>query len=82
MDALQIGKAILGGFDRGAWTADIIAALWPERCTARARDEKHNHRVVTEGGHLIIFKRRSPEGKKPREPRGFSRRISHRIFVM
>jgi len=34
MDALQIGKAILGGFDRGAWTADIIAALWPERCTA------------------------------------------------
>jgi pimeloyl-ACP methyl ester carboxylesterase len=28
MDALQIGKAILGGFDWGARTADIIAALW------------------------------------------------------
>ena len=28
MDALQIGKAILGGFDGGARTADIIAALW------------------------------------------------------
>ncbi len=43
MDALQIGKAILGGFDRGAWTADIIAALWPERCTA----------LVSVSGYLI-----------------------------
>jgi pimeloyl-ACP methyl ester carboxylesterase len=32
MDALKIEKAILGGFDWGARTADIIAALWPERC--------------------------------------------------
>jgi pimeloyl-ACP methyl ester carboxylesterase len=32
MDALKIGRAILGGFDWGARTADIIAALWPERC--------------------------------------------------
>jgi pimeloyl-ACP methyl ester carboxylesterase len=31
MDALNIGRAILGGFDWGARTADIIAALWPER---------------------------------------------------
>src|SRR5438067_8387704 len=30
MDALKIGKAILAGFDWGARTADIIAALWPE----------------------------------------------------
>ena len=31
MDALGIRSAILGGFDWGARSADIIAALWPER---------------------------------------------------
>ena len=34
MDALQIKKAIVAGFDWGARTAAIIAALWPERCKA------------------------------------------------
>ena len=29
MDALKIDRAILGGFDWGARTADIVAALWP-----------------------------------------------------
>lgn len=32
MDALNIQKAIVGGFDWGARTADILAALWPDRC--------------------------------------------------
>src|SRR5207302_6900037 len=32
LDALKIGRAILGGFDWGARAADIIAALWPDRC--------------------------------------------------
>jgi pimeloyl-ACP methyl ester carboxylesterase len=32
MDALKIRKAILAGFDWGARTAGIVAALWPERC--------------------------------------------------
>ena len=32
MDALKIPRAILAGFDWGARTANIIAALWPERC--------------------------------------------------
>src|SRR6266516_6861183 len=32
MDALRIDKAILAGFDWGARTANIVAALWPERC--------------------------------------------------
>jgi len=31
MDALHIDKALLGAFDWGARTADIVAALWPER---------------------------------------------------
>jgi pimeloyl-ACP methyl ester carboxylesterase len=34
MDALRIEKAILAGFDWGARTADIAAALWPERVKA------------------------------------------------
>src|SRR5580698_7079732 len=32
MDALKIEKAVIGGFDWGARTANIIAALWPARC--------------------------------------------------
>jgi len=43
MDALKIKKAILAGFDWGARTADIMAALWPERCKA----------LVSVGGYLI-----------------------------
>ncbi|MDR3575290.1 MAG: alpha/beta hydrolase [Anaerolineaceae bacterium] len=43
MDALKIQKPILAGFDWGARTADIIAALWPERCKA----------LVSVSGYLI-----------------------------
>jgi pimeloyl-ACP methyl ester carboxylesterase len=43
MDALKIQKAILAGFDWGARTADIIAALWPERCKG----------LVSVSGYLI-----------------------------
>ena len=32
MDALKIDKAIIAGFDWGARTTDVMAALWPERC--------------------------------------------------
>ncbi|WP_327316648.1 alpha/beta fold hydrolase [Streptomyces sp. NBC_01235] len=43
MDALKIEKAVLAGFDWGSRTADIIAALWPERCKA----------LVSVSGYLI-----------------------------
>ncbi|MET4259448.1 pimeloyl-ACP methyl ester carboxylesterase [Bradyrhizobium sp. S3.12.5] len=43
MDALDIKKAVVAGFDWGARTADIIAALWPERCRA----------LVSVSGYLI-----------------------------
>lgn len=43
MDALAIQKAILAGYDWGARTANIIAALWPERCKA----------MVSVNGYLI-----------------------------
>jgi len=50
MDALKIGKAVIGAFDWGARTANIIAALWPERCKA----------MVSVSGYLIG----SPEANK------------------
>jgi pimeloyl-ACP methyl ester carboxylesterase len=43
MDALKIQKAVIAGFDWGARTADIIAALWPDRCRA----------LVSVSGYLI-----------------------------
>ena len=43
MDALKIEKPILAGFDWGARTGDIVAALWPERCKA----------LVSVSGYLI-----------------------------
>jgi len=43
MDALGIEQAVLGGCDWGARTADIVAALWPERCRA----------LVSVSGYLI-----------------------------
>jgi pimeloyl-ACP methyl ester carboxylesterase len=56
MDALKIDRAILGGYDWGGRTANVIAALWPERCKA----------MVSVGGYLIG----SPEAnKKPLPPR-------------
>jgi pimeloyl-ACP methyl ester carboxylesterase len=43
MDALKIDKAVIAGFDWGARSADIIAALWPERCQG----------LVSVSGYLI-----------------------------
>ena len=43
MDALKIEQAHFGGYDWGARTADIIAALWPERCKT----------LVSVSGYLI-----------------------------
>jgi pimeloyl-ACP methyl ester carboxylesterase len=33
LDALGIDRAVLGGFDWGARSAGVVAALWPERCS-------------------------------------------------
>jgi len=32
MDALQIPKALLAGYDWGGRAACVVAAVWPERC--------------------------------------------------
>jgi pimeloyl-ACP methyl ester carboxylesterase len=55
MDALKIEKAVLGGFDWGARTVDIMAALWPERWKG----------IVSVSGHLIGSR---ASGKTPLPP--------------
>lgn len=56
MDALKIDSAILAGFDWGARTADIVAALWPARCKG----------LVSVSGYLIGSQQ---AGKTPLPPR-------------
>jgi pimeloyl-ACP methyl ester carboxylesterase len=55
MDALRIEKAIVAGFDWGARTANILAALWPKRCTG----------LVSVSGYLIGSQ---TAGKQPLPP--------------
>ena len=43
LDALEVERVVVAGFDWGARTADIVAALWPERCKA----------LVSVSGYLI-----------------------------
>src|SRR5438132_6173487 len=56
MDALKIEKATLAGFDWGARTFNIMAALWPERCKA----------MVSVSGYLIG---NQEAGKMPLPPK-------------
>jgi pimeloyl-ACP methyl ester carboxylesterase len=44
MDALGVRSAILGGFDWGSRTANIVAALWPERCKG----------LVAVSGYIVV----------------------------
>jgi pimeloyl-ACP methyl ester carboxylesterase len=55
MDALKIERAVLAGFDWGARTADIVAALWPERVKG----------LVAVSGYLIGSQ---AAGKQPLPP--------------
>ena len=56
MDALKIKTAVIAGFDWGARTANIIAALWPDRCKA----------MVSVSGYLIGSQE---AGKMPLPPK-------------
>ncbi|KTB65077.1 MULTISPECIES: alpha/beta fold hydrolase [Pseudomonas] len=56
MDALKIQQAVLGGYDWGARSADIVSALWPERVKA----------LVSVSGYLIG---NQAAGKNPLPPK-------------
>jgi len=55
MDALGLSDAVIGGFDWGARTANVIAALWPSRCRA----------LVSVSGYLIGNQRAGQEPLPP-----------------
>src|SRR5579863_372956 len=61
MDALKIHKAVIGGFDWGSRTADIVAALWPERCKA----------LVAVSGYLITNVKAQAEPLSPKAELGW-----------
>ena len=61
MDALKIQKATIGGFDWGSRTADIVAALWPERCTA----------LVSVSGYLITNPKAQQQPLPPKAELGW-----------
>ncbi|GJJ02790.1 alpha/beta hydrolase [Duganella rhizosphaerae] len=61
MDALKIDQAILAGYDWGARTANIIAALWPQRCKA----------MVSVNGYLINNRERNKLPLSPQVEHGW-----------
>jgi pimeloyl-ACP methyl ester carboxylesterase len=61
MDALQIDKAIVGGFDWGSRTAAIMGALWPERCKA----------LVLVSGYLVVNREANQQPLPPRAELGW-----------
>ncbi|MFE0633461.1 alpha/beta fold hydrolase [Streptomyces sp. NPDC058864] len=56
MNALRIEKAVLAGYDWGSRTADIIAAVWPERCKA----------LVSVTGYLITNREANKQPLPPK----------------
>ena len=61
MDALKIPKAVIAGYDWGARTANIMAALWPERVKA----------MVSVNGYLINNRERNQMPLAPRLEHGW-----------
>jgi pimeloyl-ACP methyl ester carboxylesterase len=61
MDALKIEKATIAGYDWGARTADIMAALWPERCKG----------LVSVSGYLITNREANKRPMPPQVEQGW-----------
>jgi pimeloyl-ACP methyl ester carboxylesterase len=61
MDALNIDRAVLGGFDWGARTADIVAAIWPERVKA----------LVSVSGYIVVNLVANQQPLSPRAEHGW-----------
>ena len=61
MDALKIDRAVLAGYDWGARTADIVAAVWPQRVKA----------LVSVSGYLIVNLVANQQPLSPQAERGW-----------
>jgi pimeloyl-ACP methyl ester carboxylesterase len=53
MDALGIGRAVLGGYDWGGRAACIVAALHPERCAALVTGNSYNIQDIARSGEPL-----------------------------
>ena len=61
MDALKIEKALVGGFDGGARTAEIMAALWPQRVKG----------IVPVSGYVVVNLAANQRPLPPKEELGW-----------
>jgi pimeloyl-ACP methyl ester carboxylesterase len=61
MDALRIPEAILGGYDWGGRTANVVAALWPQRCTG----------LVAVSGYIVVNLEANREPLSPQSEYGW-----------
>jgi pimeloyl-ACP methyl ester carboxylesterase len=61
MDALKIPNAILGGYDWGGRTANIVAALWPHRCAG----------LVAVSGYIVVNLKANLEPLAPQAEYGW-----------
>ena len=83
MDALKIDKATLAGFDWGARTADIVAALWPGALQGARLGERLSDRQPESRQGAVAAKGRAPmvvpilfrHGTRPRRLRQISARL-------
>lgn len=61
MDALKIEKALVGGFDAGARTAEVMAALWPQRVKG----------IVPVSGYVVVHLAANQRPLPPKEELGW-----------
>ncbi len=61
MDALELPRAVLAGYDWGGRAACVVAALWPERCTG----------LVSVNGYLVQDLSTANSPLEPRLEAGF-----------
>jgi pimeloyl-ACP methyl ester carboxylesterase len=86
MDALQIDRAVLAGYDWGGRAACVVAALWPERCAGLVSLQQLQHLRPLEGpgaGHagerapalvpVLLPQRTRPGGPGPQPARALAK---------
>jgi pimeloyl-ACP methyl ester carboxylesterase len=61
MDALEIEKALVGGFDAAARTAEVMAALWPQRVKG----------IVPVSGDVVVHLAANQRPLPPKEELGW-----------
>jgi pimeloyl-ACP methyl ester carboxylesterase len=53
MDALDIGRAVIGGYDWGGRASCVVAALWPDRVDALVSGNSYNIQNIARSGEPV-----------------------------